>query len=100
LNYQGAGLNPVLRSPGTPQYPLYHEAYPNKFIVGTETASTVSSRGFYAFPVATGMGTAAAAKLSAPVPHPTSRTASPCSTRPKATSAGASRRLHRPMKRS
>jgi len=61
LNYQGAGLNPVLRSPGTPQYPLYHEAYPNKFIVGTETASTVSSRGFYAFPVATGMGTAAAA---------------------------------------
>jgi beta-galactosidase len=60
LNYQGAGLNPVLRPPGTPQYPLYHEAHPDKFIFGTETASTLSSRGFYTFPVATGMGTAAA----------------------------------------
>jgi beta-galactosidase len=61
LNYQGAGLNPVKRPPGTPQYPLYHEAYPGKFIVGAETASTVSSRGFYAFPVAEGLGIAAAA---------------------------------------
>jgi beta-galactosidase len=59
LNYQGAGLNPVLRPPGTPQYPLYRQTYPDKLIVGTETASTVSSRGFYAFPVATGLGTAA-----------------------------------------
>lgn len=60
LNYQGAGLNPVKRPPGTPQYPLFREAYPDKMILGSETASTYSSRGFYTFPVALPPGEAAA----------------------------------------
>jgi beta-galactosidase len=50
LNYQGAGLtNRGARD--APQYPLFHQAHPNKFILGSETAATVSSRGFYTFPV-------------------------------------------------
>jgi beta-galactosidase len=54
LNYQGTKVrtNP-------PQYPSYHAAFPNKFIVGTETASTFSSRGIYTFPVVAGAGTPA-----------------------------------------
>ena len=56
LNYQGAGL-PY----GAPQYPVYHEKFPDKFIVGAETTSTLSSRGIYTFPVATGLGTPATA---------------------------------------
>jgi beta-galactosidase len=51
LNYQGTGV----RS-GPPQYPAYHTAVPDKFIVGTETTSTFSSRGVYSFPVAPGRG--------------------------------------------
>lgn len=51
LNYQGTGV----RS-GPPQYPTYHAQFPDKFIVGTETVSTFSSRGVYTFPVATGRG--------------------------------------------
>lgn len=47
LNYQGAG-----RSGLQPQYPVFHENYPTKFVFGSETASTVSSRGEYVFPVA------------------------------------------------
>jgi beta-galactosidase len=54
LNYQGTGV----RS-GPPQYPTYHDAFPDKFIVGTETVSTFSSRGVYTFPVAAGRGTTA-----------------------------------------
>ena len=57
LNYQGAGLNW-----GSPQYPVFHQSFPNKFIIGTETAATLSSRGVYTFPVATGLGTPASAK--------------------------------------
>ncbi len=57
LNYQGAGL-----SFGTPQYPVFHEKFPDKLIVGTETTSTLSSRGVYTFPVVSGLGTAATAK--------------------------------------
>jgi beta-galactosidase len=53
LNYQGTG---VRTSP--PQYPVFHQSLPGKFIVGTETASTVSSRGVYTFPVASGLGEA------------------------------------------
>jgi beta-galactosidase len=56
LNYQGAGLRG-----GQPQYPAFHEHFPNKFIIGSENEATVSSRGFYAFPVAPGLGTPAAA---------------------------------------
>ncbi len=54
LNYQGTGV----RS-GPPQYPTYHASFPDKFIVGTETVSTFSSRGVYTFPVASGRGTKA-----------------------------------------
>jgi len=57
LNYQGVGIY------GRPaQYPLFHQNYPDKFIVGSETASTLSSRGVYTFPVAPGLGTPASPK--------------------------------------
>lgn len=56
LNYQGVG---IYGRP--PQYPVFHEAFPDKFIVGSETASTLSSRGVYTFPVATGLGVPASA---------------------------------------
>jgi beta-galactosidase len=46
LNYQGAG---VRGGPG--QYGNFHEAFPDKMIYGSETASTISSRGEYDFPV-------------------------------------------------
>lgn len=46
LNYQGTGV----RDLGA-QYPTYHLAFPDKFIVGTETTSTFSTRGTYLFPV-------------------------------------------------
>jgi beta-galactosidase len=53
LNYQGAGLtNRGARD--TPQFPLFHEAFPDKFILGSETVATVSTRGFYTFPVTQG----------------------------------------------
>ena len=32
-------------------YQAFHEAYPNQPVVGSETASCVSTRGYYAFPV-------------------------------------------------
>ena len=51
LNYQGEGRR------GTPrQYPVFHQNFPDKFILGSETASTISTRGEYTFPVATGFG--------------------------------------------
>lgn len=57
LNYQGTSVY------GRPaQYPVFHQNFPDKFIVGTETAATLSSRGVYTFPVASGFGTAATAK--------------------------------------
>ena len=46
LNYQGAGIR---KAPG--QYPAFHEKFPDKMIVGSETASALSSRGEYIFPV-------------------------------------------------
>jgi beta-galactosidase len=57
LNYQGAGIYNM-----SAQYPVYHKAFPGKFIVGAETTSTLSSRGVYTFPVASGLGIAASAK--------------------------------------
>lgn len=57
LNYQGVG---IYGRP--PQYPEFHKSFPDKFIVGTETASTLSSRGVYTFPVAPGLGTPATPK--------------------------------------
>ena len=56
LNYQGTGV----RS-GPPQYPVFHEQYPNTFVYGSETTSTISSRGEYTFPVAPGFGAVASA---------------------------------------
>jgi len=51
LNYQGSGMrgNP-------PQYPVFRQQFPEAFIYGSETASTISSRGEYTFPVAEGFG--------------------------------------------
>jgi beta-galactosidase len=49
LNYQGSRLP-------NPQYGNFHESFPDKFIYGSETASTISSRGDYTFPVASGYG--------------------------------------------
>jgi beta-galactosidase len=48
LNYQGAGMGVS----GPPQYPVFHQNYPDRFVFGSETASTISSRGEYVFPVA------------------------------------------------
>ncbi len=56
LNYQGAGL-----FRGSPQYPVFHDHFPGRFVVGSETAATLSSRGVYAFPVAPGLGMPASA---------------------------------------
>jgi beta-galactosidase len=52
LNYQGAGMGVS----GPPQYTAFHQNFPDKFVFGSETASTISSRGEYVFPVATGVG--------------------------------------------
>ena len=46
LNYQGAG---VRTAPG--QYPAFREKFPDKLIFGSETASALSSRGEFIFPV-------------------------------------------------
>jgi beta-galactosidase len=46
LNYQGAGIR---KAPG--QYPAFHKTFPDKLIIGSETASALSSRGEYFFPV-------------------------------------------------
>lgn len=47
LNYQGEGKG----TNWTSAYPNFHSKFPEKMIWGTETASTVSSRGTYLFPV-------------------------------------------------
>jgi beta-galactosidase len=47
LNYQGAGIRGIVG-----QYPAFREKFPDKLILSTETASTLSSRGEYMFPVA------------------------------------------------
>jgi len=46
LNYQGAGIRKI---PG--KYPEFHAQFPDKLIIGSETASALSSRGEYIFPV-------------------------------------------------
>ena len=56
LNYQGTGVRN-----GTAQYSVFHQRFPDKFIVGSETASALSSRGVYTFPVTPGLGTPASA---------------------------------------
>ena len=49
VNYQGS--RPSREQPYG-NYPLFHEASPKTFLYGSETASTISSRGEYIFPVA------------------------------------------------
>jgi len=57
LNYQGEGIRQDPEFEGTdrirtpPQYPAFHAKFPGKVILSTETASTLSSRGIYLFPV-------------------------------------------------
>lgn len=61
LNYQGEGIRQDPMFEGTnrirtkPQYDAFHEAFPEKMIVSTETASAFSSRGVYLFPVVEGV---------------------------------------------
>jgi hypothetical protein len=38
-----------------PQYPAFHIKFPEKVVLGSKTASAVSSRGVYLFPVSAGM---------------------------------------------
>ncbi|HUC84264.1 MAG TPA: beta-galactosidase GalB, partial [Candidatus Acidoferrales bacterium] len=58
LNYQGAG---VRTGPG--RYPEFHERFPDKLIIGSETASALSSRGEYTFPVASSNSAAVGSKF-------------------------------------
>ncbi len=57
LNYQGEGIRDTPEFAGTdrirtsPQYPAFHEKFPHKVILSSETASAFSSRGNYLFPV-------------------------------------------------
>ncbi|HEY5852377.1 MAG TPA: beta-galactosidase GalB [Lysobacter sp.] len=57
LNYQGEGIRDTPEFEGTerirtkPQYPGFHARFPDKAIVSTETASALSSRGVFLFPV-------------------------------------------------
>ncbi|ORY58446.1 glycoside hydrolase superfamily [Pseudomassariella vexata] len=57
LNYRGNGIRDTpaysnqvgIRT--EPQYPAYHAAFPEKLIFSSETASTLSTRGTFIFPV-------------------------------------------------
>jgi beta-galactosidase len=57
LNYQGEGIRDTpahagmggIRTP--PQYPAFHEAFPDKVVISSESAAALSSRGTYLFPV-------------------------------------------------
>ncbi|WP_208645652.1 beta-galactosidase GalB [Mucilaginibacter endophyticus] len=61
LNYQGEGIRDApayanlkgIRT--TPLYPAFHAKFPEKMIVSSETASTLSTRGTYIFPVFDGI---------------------------------------------
>jgi beta-galactosidase len=65
LNYQGEGIRDTPEFEGTdrirtpPQYPAFRAKFPDKVIMSSETASALSSRGVYLFPVSK--------ELSAPV---------------------------------
>jgi len=57
LNYQGEGIRDAPAYAGlqgirtSPLYPAFHEQFPDKVIVSSETASALSTRGTYLFPV-------------------------------------------------
>lgn len=65
LNYQGEGIRQDPMFEGTerirrpPSYQAFHDKFPNKVILSSETASAMSSRGVYLFPVTD--------KLSSPI---------------------------------
>jgi beta-galactosidase len=62
LNYQGQGIRDTPEFAGTdrirtpPQYDAFHQRFPGKVILSSETADAFSSRGVYLFPVASGIG--------------------------------------------
>ena len=62
LNYQGEGIGDTpaysgLRGIRTiPRYTAFHEEFPDKVIIGSETAAALSTRGEYLFPVFDGIG--------------------------------------------
>jgi beta-galactosidase len=57
LNYQGEGIRDTPAFANTkgistpPQYPAFREKFPNRLILSAETASALSSRGVFLFPV-------------------------------------------------
>lgn len=57
LNYQGQGIRDTPEFEGTnrirtpPLYPAFHDKFPQKVVLSSETASAFSSRGVYLFPV-------------------------------------------------
>jgi beta-galactosidase len=61
LNYQGEGIRDApayahLKGIRTsPLYPAFHKQFPGKMIVSSETASALSTRGTYLFPVTDGI---------------------------------------------
>jgi beta-galactosidase len=61
LNYQGEGIRNAPAYSGIkgistpPQYPAFHEKYPDKVIISCENAAALSSRGTYLFPVCEGI---------------------------------------------
>jgi beta-galactosidase len=61
LNYQGEGIRDApayahLKGIRTsPLYPAFHQQFPRKMIVSSETASALSTRGTYIFPVTHGI---------------------------------------------
>lgn len=60
LNYQGEGIRDApayahLKGIRTsPLYPAFHQKFPDKMIISSETASALSTRGTYIFPVTNG----------------------------------------------
>jgi beta-galactosidase len=68
LNYQGEGIRDAeayshLRGIRTsPLYQSFHESYPDKVILSSETASALSTRGTYIFPVVEGISAPAEEK--------------------------------------
>ncbi|KAH6957723.1 glycoside hydrolase family 2 sugar binding protein [Ilyonectria sp. MPI-CAGE-AT-0026] len=62
INYQGSGIRDTpnysnLQGIRTnPLYPEFHKAFPDKMILGSETASTISTRGTFMFPVTVNTG--------------------------------------------
>jgi beta-galactosidase len=61
LNYQGEGIRDTpefasfngIKTP--PQYGVFHQQFPSRMIVSSESAAAFSSRGVYLFPVASGI---------------------------------------------